>query len=169
MNQYIAAKMTDADYIARWKARCVLNEQGCWLWQGWCHPIGYAETSFRGKTYRLHRLMFELHHGYKVLPGWDVCHTCDVKNCVNPLHLFAGHRMLNMQDMKAKGRCRNQKVTHCPRGHELAGENLLLDNRGWRKCRICEKERQRRQWQRGKYQANRKAKRAAARAQQATS
>lgn len=35
-----------------------------------------------------------------------VCHNCDVRNCINPDHLFKGDRALNNQDMRDKGRHR---------------------------------------------------------------
>lgn len=27
--------------------------------------------------------------------------------------------------------------THCPHGHEYAGENLIIDTKGFRRCRAC--------------------------------
>lgn len=37
-----------------------------------------------------------------------------------------------------KGQGHNMRVkTHCPQGHPYEGENLLVDKRGGRNCRIC--------------------------------
>jgi hypothetical protein len=47
--------------------------------------------------------MFEHIHG-PVPEGVEVCHRCDVRNCVNPDHLFLGSHTANMQDAQLKGR-----------------------------------------------------------------
>lgn len=37
----------------------------------------------------------------------------------------------------------NREKTHCPRGHPYEGGNLVIENNGSRKCRICKNNRQR--------------------------
>lgn len=43
----------------------------------------------------------------------------------------------------------NADKTHCPQGHEYTEENTYRDRTGWRECRTCRNEIQRRKrWQR---------------------
>lgn len=39
-----------------------------------------------------------------VQEGFEVCHKCDVRNCIRPTHLFLGTRKDNMLDAARKGR-----------------------------------------------------------------
>lgn len=75
----------------------------CWLWIGFIHQQGYGQLNRRGTTLWAHRFAWAITNG--VIPkGMSVLHTCDVRNCVNPAHLFLGTLDDNMKDMVRKGR-----------------------------------------------------------------
>jgi len=80
----------------------VKKTDSCWLWTGGTKPNGYPYVTFENRKIYAHRVSWFLHHGYhsKLL----ICHTCDVRTCVNPSHLFEGTHKDNFDDMVSKGR-----------------------------------------------------------------
>ena len=77
----------------------VTDQRGCWIFGGNIRTDGYGR--YRGRP--AHRVSWEQAHG-AIPDGLFVCHHCDVKNCINPEHLFLGTHDDNMRDAWAKGR-----------------------------------------------------------------
>ncbi len=122
----------------------------CWLWQGGLCK-GYGHIKIAGKTKKVHRVYWEILNG-PIPDGLFVCHNCDIRNCVNPTHLFVGTHTDNMQDMIKKGRkskmSRYTGITHCKHGHPFDDGNTRYYT--WkglqhRCCRTCDSLRPRRE------------------------
>lgn len=129
--------------------RIILNNEkskptstGCIEWTGRKDKHGYGLYKVKGKRHLAHRVSYQQSFG-EIASGLLVCHTCDVRNCINPDHLFLGTNLDNVNDMLKKGRHYNQKKTHCLRGHEFSGDNLyvqvLKNGRTHRRCKACMK------------------------------
>lgn len=78
----------------------------CIEWQGARSPSGYGIINREGKTYRAHRVAWELSRG-DIPKGMNVLHRCDNPPCCNVGHLFLGTKADNSKDMVLKGRHRN--------------------------------------------------------------
>lgn len=153
--------VSDDEYRARLKARTVVNEKGCWLWQGFIHkePNPYGETSYRSVNWRVHRLAYFLWKG-PLDPALDICHDCDVKHCCNPDHLWQGTPKANMQDAATKRIWSRQHQTACKRGHEFTPENVYYapSSPTKRQCRQCMRLRARKDPNKAARQRRRRAK-----------
>jgi hypothetical protein len=111
---------TPADFWNR-----VSKTDGCWLWTGCLASNGYGRFPLNYRRIPAHRYAWTLSNG-PIPAGLEVCHHCDVRRCVRPDHLFLGTREDNIQDAKQKRRFPWNTSTHCRRGHELTGKNLIL-------------------------------------------
>lgn len=113
----------------------------CWIWIGSIDPYGYGSfyCELNKRQIKAHRLSY-LIHNMKLDNDLFCCHSCDVRNCVNPEHLFLGTPKDNTRDMINKKRDKNSRKTHCKNGHELSSDNLIKlknENDKRRICRIC--------------------------------
>lgn len=143
--------LTDAQYLERWKAKCDILPNGCWHWKGWKaigrfmydRELGYPDGGYRGKKYRLTRLIAGWNIGRPLTKDEVACHKCDHPPCINPEHLWVGSVSDNTQDRLRKGRDHHSNITECPQGHPYAGENLVVDKKGFRHCKACQQARAR--------------------------
>jgi len=120
--------------------------RGCWNWiAGQVGRSGYG--AFRKS--RAHRVAYEMFRG-PIPTGLEIDHLCRNRKCVNPWHLEAVTRLINVRRglaPKVAGQF-NRNKTHCPRGHPYDDENTRI-YQGRRQCRACDREKtKQRYWER---------------------
>lgn len=106
-------KKSVAKRLQKYSARN--HDTGCLEWHGYKDVYGYGIllVSIDGvkKNKKAHRLSFEQAYG-DIGEGKLVCHKCDVRNCIEPTHLFLGTAADNNKDMMSKGRFRSGGKPH---------------------------------------------------------
>jgi hypothetical protein len=78
------------------------SDKGCWLFPN-TYRGGYGGFSYYGEQERAHRFAYRSFKG-DIPKEMRVLRKCDVRNCVNPDHLFLGDRNANNKDRATKGR-----------------------------------------------------------------
>jgi hypothetical protein len=129
MSPFVNSRGTPAERLL---VRCIPEpNSGCWLWLGaLCNPrYGYGSFFLNGRHETAHRASWLIFCG-SIPQGMEIDHRCRNPYCVNPEHL----RPLSVADNRAPGlRLRDR----CRKGHALAGDNLLIEGNGIRRCRRC--------------------------------
>lgn len=87
------------------------NLDCCWEFTGARHTNGYGNVYVkrdgRGTCMTSHKLSYEVNVG-PVPDGLVVRHVCDNRRCIRWDHLVPGTHRENMQDLRKRGRGRNQ-------------------------------------------------------------
>jgi hypothetical protein len=126
----VLARLTDTD-----------QPDACWEWTGATNgAAGYGHLRTPSATLAyVHRLTFEQLVG-PIPPGLVLDHLCRNPPCANPRHLEPVTQRANGL-RGATFAAQHAATTQCPRGHQLAGDNLEPSHlaNGGRKCRTCQR------------------------------
>lgn len=116
-----------------------ISEKNCWEWIACRNREGYSWFWNGERPIMAHRWSYEYHKG-KIPSGLVIDHLCRNPSCVNPEHLEAVPMKVNTE----RGNLYRvfvenaKKKSHCKRGHSLSGDNLRIDKRGSRMCKLCQ-------------------------------
>lgn len=72
----------------------------CWIWKA--AGVKYGHIWKNGRLEKAHRVSWEIYYG-EIPDGIRVLHSCNVKKCVNPEHLYLGTQKQNIQDAVRDG------------------------------------------------------------------
>jgi hypothetical protein len=137
--------LNDPDYEAvmrrRIAHRVILDENGCWVWQGSLNGKGYGTIGAYGRRGAYaHRISYMVFVDQAPLPfGWSTDHLCRNRACVNPGHLEPVPHAENVR--RGNTGITWASRTHCENGHEFTPANTAprSDCNG-RACRTCLRE-----------------------------
>ena len=115
--------------LRRFFSKVYFNKSsGCWEWTA-CLSKGYGRFAFRGKSDRAYVLSYKSFCG-QIPKGLELDHLCRNRKCVNPVHLEAVTRRVNVLrgDSPIAHLARR---TVCNFGHEFS------ITKGKRYCKVC--------------------------------
>lgn len=122
--------------------KVTVDEDGCWLFSGYCNPkSGYGQVSSSvdfhpSRTVATHVAVWMFFEG-PVPDGLVLDHLCRVPACCNPGHLEPVTNRENCMRGEAP-RIVLSRENLCQEGHELTEANTYTNpGSGHRRCRFC--------------------------------
>jgi len=112
-----------------WEKVEIKDDKFCWLWTGGKYYNGYGQFLKGPNKIGAHRFAYELTHGEISDKKMLVCHKCDVRDCVNPNHLFLGTYVDNFKDMNIKGRRVNADSRGEKNGRATINDDIVINMR----------------------------------------
>ncbi len=136
-------------------ARYSKIEDGHLIWTGGVSKTtGYGVIWLDGKSYGAHCVSYCVANNIDIKNlEENVLHKppCNIRNCIEPTHLYLGNQAQNMKDRTDIEN--NVNKTHCPQGHPYNDINTYL-HKGRRHCKECRRENVRRSRKRVKESFN---------------
>jgi hypothetical protein len=102
-------------------------ENGCITWTGCENGRGYGQLHYKGKTKRVHKVLYEITNG-TVPMGMELDHKCQNKRCVNTNHMEVVSHSVNLNNRPRR--------THCSRGHEYV-DGSYYQYKIQKHCKLC--------------------------------
>lgn len=113
------------------ESRSICRPDGCIVWIAGKTNKGYGLGNKDGIKTTAHRLSYLINVG-EVPNGMEIDHLCKNTLCINPKHLEAVTRKVNI------GRGSKAQQTHCVNGHKFTSSNTYFKkSNGCRVCRQC--------------------------------
>ncbi len=131
----MAYRMILENRIKRMMDKVIIDNNGCWVWQGAKTLGGYGVSRLNGVGTVAHRISYLLLKG-PIQKNMDLDHLCRNRACINPDHLEQVTRSINLsRGFEARG---------CINGHEFNEDDFSIVHRKRgieRRCKICHRER----------------------------
>ena len=134
-------ELTDLNHFNFWnKVDKQQGENACWLWTASKNSDSYGCFALQRHMFVAHRVSYFIAFGE--IPAEidgkpaSLDHLCRTPACVRPDHLeLVTHKVNLMRGISGIRAAR----THCPKGHEYTGANVLsrYKGRGGKRCRSC--------------------------------